>query len=205
MEHSHFMKAQEIIQIFRKSIAEYHLIDQVDANMPEHYDKNSFEYLLFRKNWIDTVQWHLEDIIRNPKIEPENLVSIKRKIDASNQDRTDTVELIDEFLFKNLKNVNLESNARLNSETPAWLLDRISILQLKIYHFQEQLSRKEINLIHRESVNYKLSILKIQESDLENCYNELMDDLRDGKKYMRLYKQMKMYNDPNLNPVLYEK
>jgi hypothetical protein len=205
MEHSHFMKAQEIIQIFRKSIAEYHLIDQVDANMPEHYDKNSFEYLLFRKNWIDTVQWHLEDIIRNPKIEPENLVSIKRKIDASNQDRTDTVELIDEFLFKSLKNVNLESNARLNSETPAWLLDRISILQLKIYHFQEQLSRKEINLIHRESVNYKLSILKIQESDLENCYNELMDDLRDGKKYMRLYKQMKMYNDPNLNPVLYEK
>jgi hypothetical protein len=205
MEHSHFMKAQEIIQIFRKSIAEYHLIDQVDANMPEHYDKNSFEYLLFRKNWIDTVQWHLEDIIRNPKIEPENLVSIKRKIDASNQDRTDTVELIDEFLFKNLKNVNLESNARLNSETPAWLLDRISILQLKIYHFQEQLSRKEIDLIHRESVNYKLSILKIQESDLENCYNELMDDLRDGKKYMRLYKQMKMYNDPNLNPVLYEK
>lgn len=205
MEHSHFMKAQEIIQIFRKSISEYHLIDQVDANMPEHYDKNSFEYLLFRKNWIDTVQWHLEDIIRNPKIEPENLVSIKRKIDASNQDRTDTVELIDEFLFNSLKNVNLESNARLNSETPAWLLDRISILQLKIYHFQEQLSRKEINLIHRESVNYKLSILKIQESDLENCYNELMDDLRNGKKYMRLYKQMKMYNDPNLNPVFYEK
>jgi len=205
MEHSHFMNAQEIIQIFRKSIAEYHLIDQVDANMPEHYDKNSFEYLLFRKNWIDTVQWHLEDIIRNPKIEPENLVSIKRKIDASNQDRTDTVELIDEFLFKSLKNVNLESNARLNSETPAWLLDRISILQLKIYHFQEQLSRKEINLIHRESVNNKLSILKIQESDLENCYNELMDDLRNGRKYMRLYKQMKMYNDPNLNPVFYEK
>ena len=205
MEHSHFMKAKEIIQIFRKSISEYHLIDKVDNNMPEHYDKNTFEYLLFRKNWIDTVQWHLEDIIRNPKIEPENLVSIKRKIDASNQDRTDTVELIDEFLFNSLKNVNLESNARLNSETPAWLLDRISILQLKIYHFQEQLSRKEINLIHRESVNYKLSILKIQESDLENCYNELMDDLRDGKKYMRLYKQMKMYNDPNLNPVFYEK
>ncbi len=205
MEQSHLMKAQEIIQIFRKSISEYHLIDLVDSAMPEHYDKNSFEYLLFRKNWIDTVQWHLEDIIRNPKIEPENLVSIKRKIDASNQDRTDTVELIDEFLFKSLKNVNLELNSRLNSETPAWLLDRISILQLKIYHFQEQLSRKEINLIHRESVNYKLSILKIQESDLENCYNELMDDLRDGKKYMRLYKQMKMYNDPNLNPVLYEK
>lgn len=205
MEHSHLMKAQDIIQIFRKSISEYHLIDLVDSVMPEHYDKNSFIYLLFRKNWIDTVQWHLEDIIRNPKIEPENLVSIKRKIDASNQDRTDTVELIDEYLFKSLKNVNLELNARLNSETPAWLLDRISILQLKIYHFQEQLSRKEINLIHRESVNYKLSILKIQESDLENCYNELMDDLRDGKKYMRLYKQMKMYNDPNLNPVLYEK
>ncbi len=205
MEHSHLMKAQDIIQIFRKSISEYHLIDLVDSSMPEHYDNNSFEYLLFRKNWIDTVQWHLEDIIRNPKIKPENLVSIKRKIDASNQDRTDTVELIDEFLFKSLKKVNLESNARLNSETPAWLLDRISILQLKIFHFQEQLSRKEINLIHRESVNYKLSILKIQESDLENCYNELMDDLGDGKKYMRLYKQMKMYNDPNLNPVLYEK
>lgn len=198
------MKAQEIIQIFQKSISDYHLIDQVDANMPEHFDKNSLELLLFRKNWIDTVQWHLEDIIRNPNIEPENLVTIKRKIDASNQDRTDTVELIDEFLFKSLKNVNLESNARLNSETPAWLLDRISILQLKIYHFQEQLSRKDTDLFHKESVAYKLSILKIQESDLENCFNELMDDLRHGKKYMRLYKQMKMYNDPNLNPVLYE-
>lgn len=204
MEHSHLMKAQEIIQIFRKSISDYHLIDLVDTNMPEHFDKNSLEHLLFRKNWIDTVQWHLEDIIRNPNIEPENLVTIKRKIDASNQDRTDTVELIDEFLFKSLKKVNLESNARLNSETPAWLLDRISILQLKIYHFQEQLSRKDTDLFHRESVAYKLSILKIQESDLENCFNELMDDLRHGKKYMRLYKQMKMYNDPNLNPVLYE-
>lgn len=204
MEHSHLMKAQEIIQIFQKSISEYHLNDQVDTNMPEHFNKNSLEHLLFRKNWIDTVQWHLEDIIRNPNIEPENLVTIKRKIDASNQDRTDTVELIDEFLFKSLKNVNLESNARLNSETPAWLLDRISILQLKIYHFQEQLSRKDTDLIHKESVAYKLSILKIQESDLENCFNELMDDLRHGKKYMRLYKQMKMYNDPNLNPVLYE-
>lgn len=204
MEHSYLMKAKEIIQIFRKSISDYHLIDQVDTNMPEHFDKNSLEHLLFRKNWIDTVQWHLEDIIRNPNIEPENLVTIKRKIDVSNQDRTDTVESIDEFLFKSLKNINLESNARLNSETPAWLLDRISILQLKIYHFQEQLSRKDTDLFHRESVAYKLSILKIQESDLENCFNELMDDLRHGKKYMRLYKQMKMYNDPNLNPVLYE-
>ena len=140
------MKAQEIIQIFRKSISDYHIIDTVDTKMPEHFDKNSLEYLLYRKNWIDTVQWHLEDIIRNPNIEPVNLVSIKRNIDASNQDRTDTVELIDEFLFNSLKEVKLEPNARLNSETPAWLLDRISILQLKIYHFQEQLSRKEIKV-----------------------------------------------------------
>lgn len=197
------MKAQEINRIFRESITDYHLQDHVDAVQPQKYE--GFEGLLYLKNWIDTVQWHLEDIIRDPSINPASLVAIKRRIDASNQHRTDTVEQIDEWIFNSLEGVKPLENARLNSETPAWLLDRMSILQLKIYHFEEQLRREDASEEHLSSVKQKLYILQIQESDLALAYDELMNDLRSGHKYMKLYKQMKMYNDPNLNPIFYEK
>ena len=197
------MLAKEINTIFRESIADYHFTDHVDTEMPQKYADSHFGQLLYLKNWIDTVQWHLEDIIRDPKNEPSFLVAIKRRIDASNQHRTDTVEQIDELLSENFKNVVVQENARMNSETPAWLLDRMSILQLKIYHFKEQLERNDADKTHLNSVKHKLMILEIQEQDLEKCYDELMEDLGAGQKYMKLYKQMKMYNDPNLNPVFY--
>ena len=197
------MLAKEINAIFRESILDYHTSDHVDAEMPKKYQDSPFGNLLYLKNWIDTVQWHLEDIIRDPKNEPSLLVTIKRRIDASNQHRTDTVEQIDELLSENFKNIKPLPNARMNSETPAWLLDRMSILQLKIYHFKEQLVRNDADDTHLASVKYKLMILEIQEQDLEKCYDELIEDLGAGQKYMKLYKQMKMYNDPNLNPVFY--
>jgi hypothetical protein len=197
------MNATYINTIFVDSINDYHLQDHVDAVMPLKFKKDSLEHLLYQKNWIDTVQWHLEDIIRSPEIDPSELVAIKRRIDSSNQHRTDTVELIDEFLFNQLKDVDHQAHARLNSETPAWLLDRMSILQLKIYHFREQLARESISEGQKASVAHKLSVLLVQEQDLAQCYDELISDLQQGNKYMKLYKQMKMYNDPNLNPVLY--
>jgi hypothetical protein len=197
------MLAKEINDIFRESISDYHTTNHVDAEMPRKYAENQFGQLLYLKNWIDTVQWHLEDIIRDPKNESAFLVAIKRRIDASNQHRTDTVEQIDELLSERFKNVTAQENARMNSETPAWLLDRMSILQLKIYHFKEQLERNDADETHLKSVKHKLMILQIQEQDLEKCYDELMEDLSSGQKYMKLYKQMKMYNDPNLNPVFY--
>ncbi len=197
------MKAEEINRIFRESIADYHLQDHVDAVQPEKQE--GFRRLLYLKNWIDTVQWHLEDIIRDPAIDPAELVAIKRRIDASNQHRTDTVEQIDEWIFNSLKGVKPAENAKLNSETPAWLLDRMSILQLKIYHFGEQLQRKDAAQSHLDSVKQKLYVLQIQEEDLALAYDELISDLRSGQKYMKLYKQMKMYNDPDLNPIFYEK
>ncbi|MBK9508348.1 MAG: DUF4254 domain-containing protein [Cytophagaceae bacterium] len=199
------MKAKNINEIFRSAIADYHLTDHVDASMPHRFENEKFSTLLYLKNWIDTVQWHLEDIIRDPENDPKYLVEIKRRIDASNQHRTDTVEQIDEYLFEQLKETKSDSAAKMNSETPAWLLDRMSILQLKIYHFEDQLKRNDLSEELRKSVSHKLAVLKIQEGDLETCFDELMEDLKSGKKYMKLYKQMKMYNDPNLNPVFYNK
>lgn len=199
------MKATQINAIFKESINDYHLQDHVDAEKPEKYTEDEFKKLLYLKNWIDTVQWHLEDIIRDPSINPAELVGIKRRIDASNQHRTDTVEQIDELIFKSLKEVKQIKEPKLNSETPAWLLDRMSILQLKIYHFEEQINRKDSSEEHKKSVEQKLYVLKIQEKDLEIAHDELMEDLHSGQKYMKLYKQMKMYNDPNLNPIFYNK
>lgn len=199
------MKAKNINEIFKLAITDYHLTDNVDAIMPQRFENEKFSSLLYLKNWIDTVQWHLEDIIRDPENDPKYLVEIKRRIDASNQHRTDTVEQIDEYLFEQLKGTKTDSTAKMNSETPAWLLDRMSILQLKIYHFEDQLKRNDLDDELRKSVSHKLAVLKIQEDDLETCFDELMEDLKSGKKYMKLYKQMKMYNDPNLNPVFYNK
>ncbi|MBD2755492.1 DUF4254 domain-containing protein [Spirosoma validum] len=189
--------------IFRQSIQHYHLTDHVDAPSQNPYSSNDIGFLLYQKNWIDTVQWHLEDIIRSPTIRPDELVAIKRRIDQSNQDRTDTVELIDSWFSDLFQAITPKDGARMNSETPAWLLDRMSILQLKIYHFREQVDRESVSDEHRQKARQKLDVLLEQETDLARCFNELIEDIQTGNRFMKVYRQMKMYNDPTLNPVLY--
>ncbi len=189
--------------LFRQSIQDYHLTDQVDTPIHNPYSSPDITFLLYQKNWIDTVQWHLEDLIRSPAIRPDELVAVKRRIDQSNQDRTDTVEQIDSWFSEQFRAIVPKPAARMNSETPAWLLDRMSILQLKIYHFREQVSRESVSDAHRQRAGQKLAVLLEQEGDLARCFDELMEDIRNGDRYMKVYRQMKMYNDPTLNPVLY--
>ena len=192
------------IRIFKESIEKYHLLDTVDQPFNNPYLSGTILHLLYRKNWIDTVQWHFEDLIRDPKIEPVSGMQLKRKIDASNQDRTDMVEYIDSFFLEKHKEVNALENATINSESPAWAIDRLSILELKIYHMEEEVNRESASAAHKESCNSKLTILLDQRIDLCNSIDQLLKDIADGKKYMKVYKQMKMYNDDSLNPVLYK-
>ncbi|MDU1905148.1 MAG: DUF4254 domain-containing protein [Dysgonomonas sp.] len=191
--------------IFDKVILDYHKTDNVDAPISNPYEVKSIEYYLYLKNWIDTVQWHLEDIIRNPAIDPNEALQIKRRIDKSNQDRTDLVELIDSYFLDKYKDVKVKSDAKINTESPAWAIDRLSILALKIYHMKDETLRKDVDESHIIQCSQKLNVLLEQRQDLSTAISELLEDIESGEKYMKVYKQMKMYNDPNLNPVLYEK
>ncbi|MEG1611713.1 MAG: DUF4254 domain-containing protein [Alistipes sp.] len=192
-------------QIFNKVIADYHRYDDVDYQIENPYAEGSIEHLLYLKNWIDTVQWHLEDIIRDPNINPEAALKIKRRIDKSNQDRTDMVEYVDSWLLDKYKAVKVQPDARLNTETPAWAIDRLSILALKIYHMAQETTRTDVGEEHRVACRRKLDTLLSQQVDLSTTIDELIGDIEAGRKYMKSYKQMKMYNDPALNPVLYAK
>ena len=192
-------------QIFRKSIADYHRYDDVDRAIENPYAEGSIEHLLYMKNWIDTVQWHLEDIIRDPQIDPCEALKIKRRIDKSNQDRTDMVEYVDSYLMEKYRSVEPAADARLNTETPAWAIDRLSILALKIYHMRVETERTDVDDEHRAACRKKLDVLLQQQVDLSRAIEELIEDIEAGRKYMKTYKQMKMYNDPALNPVLYGK
>lgn len=189
--------------IFQKSVETYHIKDDVNAPSLNSYPPESFQFLLYQKNWIDSVQWHFEDIIRNPDINPVEGIAVKRKIDSLNQTRTDAVEKIDDYFLSLFSKVKTEPHARLNSETPAWLLDRMSILILKIYHMNEQVMRTDVSQKHIENCRAKLNVLLEQKADMEICFDELMSDLQSGIKKMKVYRQMKMYNDESLNPVLY--
>jgi len=189
--------------IFDRAIADYHLHDDVDRPMENPYEASSLDALLYRKNWIDTVQWHLEDIIRDPQIDPAEALLIKRRIDKSNQDRTDMVEYIDSYLLEKYREVTPAADARLNTETPAWAIDRLSILALKIYHMERETERTDVGDEHLASCRRKLEVLRTQRVDLSRAIEELIEDIEAGRKYMKTYKQMKMYNDPALNPVLY--
>lgn len=191
--------------IFNKSIDDYHKKDDVDQSFSNPYAENSIDALLYRKNWIDTVQWHLEDIIRNPKIEAEEALQIKRRIDKSNQDRTDLVEQIDEAIIAQYHEVKPQPGARLNTESPGWAIDRLSILALKIYHMRIEAERVDIAADLQKKNQNKLAILKIQEEDLSTAIDQLLEDLSTGQRLAKVYRQMKMYNDPELNPVLYKK
>ena len=192
------------IKIFRQSIDKYHLINSIDQPFKNPYPVNSINYLLYKKNWIDTVQWHYEDLIRDPKINPVKGMDLKRKIDASNQDRTNTVEYIDNYFFDLYKDVTIKDAATVNSESPAWAIDRLSILELKIYHMDEEVKRFDATELHKKNCNIKLQILIDQRTDLSKAIDQLLEDIESGNKYMKVYKQMKMYNDEDTNPVLYK-
>lgn len=173
--------------------------------MENPYAEGSIEYYLCLKNWIDVVQWHLEDIIRNPDIDPREALAIKRRIDKSNQERTDLVEMIDDYFLKKYAGVEVKSDATINTESPAWAIDRLSILAVKIYHMQQEVERKDASPEHVEKCRAKLRVLLEQRTDLSAAIDQLLDEIASGRKYMKVYKQMKMYNDPALNPVLYKK
>ena len=190
--------------IFEQSIKDYHVHDNVDQPFNNPYPKEKIEHLLYFKNWIDTVQWHFEDIIRDPNIDPVAALVLKRRIDASNQERTDMVEYIDSYFLQKYSHVKVKDNAKINSESPAWTLDRLSILALKIYHMTEEANRAEASQEHRDKCQVKLNVLLEQRTDLSTAIDDLITDIENGDKFMKVYKQMKMYNDDDLNPVLYQ-
>ncbi|MGP1991699.1 DUF4254 domain-containing protein [Zobellia laminariae] len=188
--------------IFTESIQKYHVKDDVYQSFTNPYPKDDIAHLLYRKNWIDTVQWHYEDIIRDPAILPADALVLKRKIDASNQDRTDLVEFIDGYFFDKYKDIKVKDGATINTESPAWAIDRLSILSLKIYHMQEEVDRTDASAEHIEKCTQKLNVLLEQLKDLSSAIDQLLADIEAGDKYMKVYKQMKMYNDDEMNPVL---
>lgn len=190
-------------EIFNRSIDKYHEKNDVNAQIENPYDKSSLiEHLLYTKNWIDTVQWHLEDIIRDPEIDPIEALRIKRWIDKSNQERTDMVEYIDSWFLQENADVKIQDDATINTESPAWAIDRFSILALKVYHMREEANRAEASAEHRANCQTKLNVLLEQHQDLSSAIENLIEDIENGRKYMKVYKQMKMYNDDELNPVL---
>jgi hypothetical protein len=196
---------QHANQIFNQVIKDYHLKDNVDTPINNPYDRDSIDYSLYLKCWIDTVQWHYEDIIRDPHINPVEALALKRRIDSSNQDRTDLVEEIDSYFRQYYSDVKPMADARLNTESPAWAVDRLSILALKIYHMKEQVDRKDASPEHIAKCQAKLDVLLEQQKDLSLAIDQLLEDIQAGRKYMKVYRQMKMYNDPSTNPILYKK
>ncbi len=196
------MFSEFAFSIFQESIDTYHIKDDVYQPFNNPYPQDAIEHLLYHKNWIDTVQWHYEDIIRDPKIKPEAALVLKRKIDSSNQDRTDLVEYIDSYFLNKYRLVEVKATATINTESPAWAIDRLSILALKIYHMKEEATRSDASKEHSDKCSMKLSVLLEQKKDLCSAIDRLLLDIENGDTYMKVYKQMKMYNDEELNPIL---
>ena len=190
-------------KVFNLAINDYHVKDNVDTQINNPYDRDSIENRLYLKCWIDTVQWHLEDIIRDPHIDPVEALNLKRRIDRSNQDRTDLVEQIDSYFRMIYNDVKTLADAPINTESPAWAVDRLSILALKIYHMKEQVDRSDASDEHIDKCQKKRNVLLEQQVDLGTAIDQLLDDIKAGRKYMKVYRQMKMYNDPSTNPILY--
>lgn len=199
------MKAAHCNKIFRQCIEDYHKFDRVDQPIDNPFQKDSIDHLIYLKNWIDTIQWHYEDQIRDPGLDPLEGMQLKRRIDASNQRRTDVVEQIDDWFLALFKKVTAKKGARINTESPAWVIDRLSILALKIYHMQEQVQRQDVDDRHKLVHQEKLNVLLEQQKDLSESFDHLIDELQHGDKVMKVYRQMKLYNDPETNPVLYKK
>ncbi|AUC85299.1 hypothetical protein CW731_08345 [Polaribacter sp. ALD11] len=190
--------------IFIDAIETYKSKNELEQKCVNPFDKNTdlIDFLLFEKCWIDAIQWAYEDIIRDPNINAEDALVLKRKIDASNQVRTDTVEYIDSYFLDKYATIALEKDATINSESPAWAIDRLSILALKIYHMHLETVREDASEVHKQNCTKKLNVLLDQRNDLSTAIDDLLVDISKGKKYMKVYKQMKMYNDAELNPVL---
>ena len=191
--------------IFSKSVEDYHINDNIDFPINNPFEKGSLEQLLYAKNWIDTVQWHLEDIIRDENIDPVDALKLKRRTDASNQQRTDLVEYIDSWFLQKYQNITPKSEAKINTETVAWAIDRLSILVLKVYHMNQEATRESASDEHRAKCTEKLNVLLEQKKDLSQAIDFLLEEIEKGNVKMKTYKQMKMYNDESLNPVLYQK
>lgn len=197
--------SEQCNKIFQQAIDDYHVHDDIDTPINNPYDDGTIENRLYLKCWIDTVQWHFEDIIRDPHIDPMEALALKRRIDRSNQDRTDLVEQIDSYFRQKYSEVKVLPDARINTESPAWAVDRLSILALKIYHMREQAERQDASKEHKDTCTAKLNVLLEQQKDLGTAIDQLLEDIQEGRKYMKVYRQMKMYNDPSTNPVLYKK
>ena len=197
--------SEQCNKIFQRAIDDYHVHDDIDTPINNPYDEGTIENRLYLKCWIDTVQWHFEDIIRDPNIDPMEALALKRRIDRSNQDRTDLVEQIDSYFRQKYSEVKVLPDARINTESPAWAIDRLSILALKIYHMREQVERQDASKEHKDTCTAKLNVLLEQQKDLGTAIDQLLEDIQEGRKYMKVYRQMKMYNDPSTNPVLYKK
>lgn len=197
--------SEQCNKIFQRAIDDYHVQDDIDTPISNPYDDGTIENRLYLKCWIDTVQWHFEDIIRDPHIDPTEALTLKRRIDRSNQDRTDLVEQIDSYFRQKYAEVKVLPGARINTESPAWAIDRLSILALKIYHMREQAERQDASKEHKDTCKAKLNVLLEQQKDLGTAIDQLLEDIEEGRKYMKVYRQMKMYNDPSTNPVLYKK
>lgn len=197
--------SEQCNKIFQRAIDDYHVQDDIDTPISNPYDDGTIENRLYLKCWIDTVQWHFEDIIRDPHIDPTEALTLKRRIDRSNQDRTDLVEQIDSYFRQKYAEVKVLPGARINTESPAWAIDRLSILALKIYHMREQAERQDASKEHKDTCKAKLNVLLEQQKDLGTAIDQLLEDIQEGRKYMKVYRQMKMYNDPSTNPVLYKK
>lgn len=197
--------SEQCNKIFQRAIDDYHVQDDIDTPISNPYDDGTIENRLYLKCWIDTVQWHFEDIIRDPHIDPTEALTLKRRIDRSNQDRTDLVEQIDSHFRQKYAEVKVLPGARINTESPAWAIDRLSILALKIYHMREQAERQDASKEHKDTCKAKLNVLLEQQKDLGTAIDQLLEDIQEGRKYMKVYRQMKMYNDPSTNPVLYKK
>jgi len=199
------METKDIFALFERQIIDYHKIDSVDAPTVNPYAEGSFEHLLWEKNYVDTVQWHLEDLVRPDDVDPVEALRLKRWIDRSNQRRTDLVERIDDYYMLHFASVDVKPEAKINTETPAWAIDRLSILALKIYHFGIEVARKDVSPEHHERCQAKYNTLLEQKGDLMQAIDDLLQELSAGTKRMKLYRQMKMYNDPMLNPMLYNR
>ena len=190
--------------IFSRVVTDYHVTDNVDTPINNPFAEGTIEADLYRKCWIDAVQWHFEDLIRDPQIDPKEALVLKRRIDKSNQDRTDLVETIDSYFYTKYHDIQPNADATINTESPAWAIDRLSILELKIYHMREQVEREDATPEHRATCQKKLDVLLEQQIDLSTAIDQLLADIEAGRKWMKVYKQMKMYNDPSTNPVLYK-
>ena len=199
------MFTEKANDIFRRAIKDYHVTDNVETPISNPFEEGTIEATLYHKCWIDTVQWHFEDIIRDPEIDPAAALVLKRRIDKSNQDRTDMVEDIDTFFREKYATVKPLPDATINTESPAWAIDRLSILALKIWHMTEQTERTDASEDHLATCRGKLSVLLEQQVDLSTAIDQLLDDIAAGRKYMKVYRQMKMYNDESTNPILYAK